>query len=99
MHQPGSADSIDLATMSNADDKDEQPLLMDLVDDSVVTDPDSPLRLPAQLGEPSRARWSGIRFERTEGPDDSPPRIDVKAAELAFRRRGQIHVEPPAGHA
>ena len=51
------------------DDKDEQHVVVDLVDDPVITGPDTPLNVPAnQLLRTARARFAGKQFDRRLDP-------------------------------
>ena len=49
--------SIDLFSITDSDHKHEQPIVMDLVDDSVASDPDAPGGATTQF---FRAWWSGV---------------------------------------
>ena len=60
---------VDVAAVADGNDKDEQHAVVNLVDDPVVTGPDTPLAVASnQLLGPARARFAGKQFDRRLDP-------------------------------
>jgi hypothetical protein len=72
-----SGHSVHVSTVSNPDDEDQQAVVVDLVDDPIVTDAQAPLRRSAYPGQLLNAVGPRFDLERVERAHD--PALDVCA--------------------
>lgn len=66
--------------MPDCDNQDQQPVVMDLVDDSVVTRPHTPLSRPAHHRRCLRRSW--VKGKQTNGRLDASPSSRVQFSHL-----------------
>ena len=76
---------VDLAAMTHPQDKDEELIIMNLVDDAVVAGSDPPLA--GTTNETGCGRWTRILNEEFEDGLDASSNVGTKLAELASCRR------------
>lgn len=76
---------VDLAAMTHPQDKDEELIIMNLVDDAVVAGSDPPLA--GTTNETGCGRWTRILNEEFEDGLDASSNVGTKRAELASCRR------------
>jgi hypothetical protein len=76
---------VDLAAMTHPQDKDEELIIMNLVDDAVVAGSDPPLA--GTTNETGCGRWTRILSEEFEDGLDASSNVGIKLAELASCRR------------
>ena len=76
---------VDLAAMAHPQDKDEELIIMNLVDDAVVAGSDPPLA--GTTDETGCGRWTRILGEEFEDGLDASSDVGIKLAELASCRR------------
>src|SRR5665647_689068 len=76
-----SPEVVDLAAVADAEDKDQESVVFDLVDDAVVAGADSPL--PGAANKASCRWWSGFGSQKLKCSLDTSAHLGVELAELA----------------
>ena len=79
---------IDVATMANSDDNDQQYSAVDGVNDSVVTNPEAKALTSSQRSRGGRARVLG---EKSDSPLNSRLRRSINLAELPKSRWAKLN--------
>lgn len=77
---PGSTRTVDLATVPDGNDEDDQHAIVDVVDDAKVTRSHAPLTFAAD--EPTSGRRSRIFSEQRDNAVDAVARTHVEFAKL-----------------
>ena len=94
-----SGHSVHISTVANPDDEDQQVVVVDLVDDPIVTDAHAPLRRSVYPGQSLNAIGPRLDLEGVERAHDSALDICAELRELATRRWGEFDSIGSVGHA
>jgi len=84
--------------MANPNDQDQQAIVVDLIDDPIVTDAEAPLWCAVHAGELLNAAGPRFDLEGVELADDPPLGIWAELRELASRRWSEVDAKSSAGH-
>jgi hypothetical protein len=75
--EPSLEYAIDILPVPNVDDRNQNNIIMDLVDDPVITHPDAVQRRFFRTGKLLTAGWAGIFGEGTDGVVDGKDEATV----------------------